>query len=86
MIERNKLCFVELLTNTKGKMISTRFWDGAPLVGIELCFISHDIPVVRGQLNLISQFQSAVGTGPQNLSGGCCKSDVLKALDQDRDR
>ena len=43
--------------------------------------------VFRGELNLISQMQSAVGTDPQIIScGGGWNADVLKALYQDQDR
>ena len=61
------------------------FLGGAHLIDIELCTIPRYLPVVKGELNSISQMQFAVANHPQLHTVGC-NNDFLKALDQDPDR
>ena len=65
VLERNRLFSVELRNNSKNETMSIRFGEGGHLVDIELSSIRRDIPLVEGEMNLISHLQSAVGTGPQ---------------------
>ena len=86
VFEPSKLYSVEFRVIPNSKTMSINFWDGAHLVQMEICSIPGDMPVVKGKLNLVSQLQSAVGTGAQKLGCGGRNADVLKALDQDPER
>ena len=82
VLEQSKLYSVELRTNSQKKTLSVYFWEGGHLADIDLRSIPRDIPVVKGELSLISQLQFAVGTGPQIISCGGCNAYVLMALDR----
>ena len=85
VLERSKLYSVELRKNSESKTMSICFWEGGHLLDMELSSIPRDIPVVEGELNLVSQLQSA-RTSPQVILCGGCNADVLKSLDHDPDR
>ena len=86
VLEKSKLYSIEFRTGSNTKNMSICFWEGAHLIDGEMSTILRDIPVVKGKLNLISQFRSALGTRTQILSCGGYNADVLKAFDQDPDR
>ena len=81
--EGSNLYSVEFQTNSKSKTMSISFWEGGRLVDIELGSILWEIPVGKGEMNLISQLQSTIGTSPQNINCRGCNADFWKALDQD---
>ena len=70
---------MEFRISSKSKTNFVRFWEGADLVDHEMSSISGNIPVVKGELNLISQLQSVIVTDQQLKPCGGCNADVPKA-------
>ena len=86
VLEWSKLYSIEFCTGSKTKAMCIRFLKGAHLTDVEMCTTPADIQVVKGELNLIWKLQSAVGTRAEILFCRGCHADVLKTLDEDRDR
>ena len=79
----SKLYSLEFRTLPKIKSLHLLFWEGQSLVDVEVARVPRDIPIMKRELTLIPQLQSAISVKGQIISCGGCSADVLKALDQE---
>ena len=82
VLNRSKVHSWDFRTLPNLKSLHLRFFEGQSLVDVEVAKLPRYVPVVKVELTINAQLQTALSVKPQILSCGGCNVDVLKALEQ----
>ena len=82
ILGREKVYSSEFQSTTTRRNLSMTFWEGRELVTMTIAHCGRDVPVVKSNVLLSSQFLSPVSTEPRII---CCSGsslEFIKALDK----